>query len=92
MADPQTAPPNVTDPSKPEAQDGAMKGRVREAIKELKFQTNKKIEKEGEKPRYVPDERPMRMTDVLANKEVNGELVIVTADGRKHRIRMEKAA
>ncbi len=58
---------------------------VRTAIKDLKFQTKKKIEKEGESPRYVPSERPMTMRDVLSWSRQGKRLVVVTADGRKHR-------
>lgn len=60
--------------------------RVQAAIKSLKFRTNKKIEVEGEPVRFVPDERPMTMADVLSAAEVDGKLVIVSADGRKHRV------
>lgn len=60
--------------------------RVRAAIKSLKFRTNKKIEEDGQPTQYVRDERPMTMADVLSAAEVDGRLVIVSADGRKHRI------
>lgn len=74
------------DQSSDKSRDGAVKGRVAEAIRSLKFRTNKRIEVEGEPVRFVPDERPMKMADVLSYAEVGGNLVIVSADGRKHRI------
>jgi hypothetical protein len=84
-----TNPPTPTnEPKESESEKAAraLEGRVREAIKPLKFRTNKKIEEEGQPTQYVRDERPMRMTDVLSAAVVNGTLVIVTADGRKHRL------
>lgn len=57
---------------------------VEHAIKSMKFRTNKKIKDEGKPAQYVPAEREMNMDDVLDARNVNGALVIVTGDGRKH--------
>ena len=71
---------------------------IAKAIEGLTFRTNKEIPvlddstgkpvMEGGKPkvRYVPDERPLRPKDVLSAAFDGAALVIVTADGSKHRI------
>jgi hypothetical protein len=69
-----------------EKETASLDRRVKDAIKSLKFRTNKKIEVEGAPTRYVQDERAMKPADVLSATEVDGQLVIVSADGRKHRV------
>lgn len=75
-----------TDKTTDEPKANALDKRVKDAIKSLRFRTNKRIEVEGEPIRHVPDERPMKLSDVLNAADVDGTLVIVSADGRKHRI------
>lgn len=74
-----------------ETQAPGLDSRIRAAVKGLMFQTNREVKKEGEPTRCVPAERPMTAGDVLAAKLDGKTLVLVTADGRKHRI-TEKAS
>jgi hypothetical protein len=50
------------------------------------------VKKEGEPTRYVPAERPMKRADVLAAKMDGKTVILVTADGRKHRLEPKAAA
>lgn len=88
-----TAPaaPAVSPATPTQKPEGGLDSRIRAAVKGLMFQTNREVRKEGEPTRFVPAERPMRREDVLAAKLDGTVLVLVTADGRKHRV-TEKAA
>lgn len=73
-------------------------GDIAEAIKGLRFRTNKAIpvlddatgqpivEGGKEKVRYIADLRPMKRDDVLKAYMADGQLVIVAKDGSKHRL------
>lgn len=69
----------------------ALKTTVEKALAGLKFQTNREVKKEGEPTRFVPAERAMELDDVLDARMVGGQLVLVTADGRKHRLAVESS-
>lgn len=54
----------------------------------FKGATAKKVKEDGrERLRHVPFERPLKESDVLSWREEPTEVVIVTADGRKYRVR-----
>ena len=50
--------------------------------------TKKEEIEDGEELRHVPVKRALRPGDVLGWKVYGNEVVIVTADGRKHRVKM----
>lgn len=53
----------------------------------LKFSGRKEIkDKESGKVSYKPFERALQMNDVLSFAERGKEIVIATADGKKHRV------
>jgi hypothetical protein len=55
----------------------------------LEFKTSKsqKVEEDGKKvTRYYPDSRPMEQDDIIGMKDMGDRVVIVSADGRKHRV------
>lgn len=79
-----------TPPVEPAA--AGLDGRIRDGLKGLMFQTNREVKKDGEPTRYVPAERPMTRADVLAAKLDGKTLVLVTSDGRKHRLEPKAAA
>jgi len=97
MADPTTPTGNQT-PTPSDKGDKADKQRnLKPYLKGLTFRTNKAVEMKDEngkpvlvggKPRmtYIPVERELREEDVLNVREADGELVIVTKDGRKYRV------
>lgn len=76
----------------------SMEADLAQAIKGLRFRTNKAIpvlddatgqpivEGGKEKVRYIPDLRPMEVSDVLKAYMADGQLVIVAKDGSKHRL------
>ncbi len=83
------------------AQSGSVKptsAEIARAVQGLRFRTSKALpvlddstgrpvlEGGKEKMRYIPDLRPMAVSDVLSAAYVGGELVIVSKDGAKHRI------
>ncbi len=93
MADPTTPTGNQT----PAASDREKRIALKPYLKGLTFRTNKAVDMKddngkpvlvGGKPRmtYIPVERELREEDVLNVREADGELVIVTKDGRKYRI------
>lgn len=58
-------------------------------LKGLKFRTaeTRTIEEEGKPVRkHFPIERALRPSDVMAWKDLGAEVVIVSGDGRKHRV------
>lgn len=93
MADSTTPTGNPT-PTPPDKEKGRS---LKPYLKGLTFRTNKAVEMKDEsgkpvmiggKPRmnYIPVERELREEDVLNVREADGELVIVTKDGRKYRV------
>lgn len=93
MADPTTPTGNPT----PTPADKEKARSLKSYLKGLTFRTNKAVEMKDEngepvmvggKPRmsYIPVERELRDEDVLNVREADGELVIVTKDGRKYRV------
>ncbi len=70
------------------------KGLNPEWLKGLVFRTSerKEMEKEGRKvPQYIPVERPLTEKEVMAWKEGDTSVTIVTADGRKYTVKKEKS-
>lgn len=67
----------------------ALKATVEKALAGLMFQTNREVKQKGEPTRYVPAERAMELADVLDARMAGGQLVLVTGDGRKHRLSVE---
>lgn len=93
MAD--TTNPTTTTPPPDE---GGKPKSLKSYLKGLTFRTNKQVEvldeqnkpvMVGGKPRmkYIPVERELQEGDVLKAYESEGEMVIVTKDGRKYRIK-----
>ena len=53
----------------------------------FQFAEKKQVTENGEhKTVYVPDERELTPDDVLAWRDAGSEIIIVTADGRKHTV------
>ena len=93
MADPTTPTGNQT----PAAPDKEKRSALKPYLKGLTFRTNKAVEMKDEngkpvlvggKPRmqYIPVERDLREEDVLNAREADGQMVIITKDGRKYRV------